>query len=86
MSLKVDLDNPDDLTDEELKWISQFDWMLKEAGLTQEEVASRLGTDEETDYSSKTAEELRGELISRDLSIDGKKAELIERLEADDAE
>ena len=38
------------------------------------------------DYSDYTVEELREELRERDLSTTGNKAELIERLEYDDAD
>lgn len=48
------------------------------------------GSDEDEDedlqpYAEMTNEDLRTELASRGLSVDGKKAELVKRLEDDDA-
>lgn len=41
--------------------------------------------DEDVDYSSWSNDELRAELARRNLSVDGKKADLVARLEEDDA-
>lgn len=41
--------------------------------------------EDEVAYADMTNEELRTELAGRGLSVDGKKVELISRLEADDA-
>lgn len=41
--------------------------------------------DEEMDYESMSNDDLRAELARRDLSVSGKKEDLIARLEADDA-
>lgn len=41
--------------------------------------------DEDVPYSEWTNEELRAELSDRKLSVDGKKADMVKRLEDDDA-
>jgi hypothetical protein len=40
---------------------------------------------EEVDYNVMTNEDLRAELLTRGLALDGKKVDLIQRLEEDDA-
>jgi len=42
-------------------------------------------TEEEVDYNNMTTDDLRGELSSRNLSVEGRKADLITRLQEDDA-
>lgn len=42
--------------------------------------------EEEVDYNSMTNEDLRGELLARGLSVDGKKADMVARLEENDAQ
>lgn len=41
--------------------------------------------DEVPDYNAWTNDDLRAELVERKLSVDGKKADMVARLEADDA-
>jgi uncharacterized membrane protein len=42
------------------------------------------GQEDQTDYDAMSRDELREELQDRELSVSGKKSELVERLEADD--
>lgn len=57
-------------------------WQARQDGVEDEQIAAD-GEDE--DYESWTNDELRTELASRKLSVDGKKEVLIKRLEDDDA-
>jgi hypothetical protein len=51
-----------------------------------EEFQASTKDNEETDYNEWTATELRDELAGRQLATSGKKSDLIERLQASDAE
>lgn len=62
------------------------DSKVRDAWIKQDEAAPAPEEDEEEDvpYSEWTNDELRAELQSRGLELDGKKTALIERLEKDD--
>lgn len=60
-------------------------WMSRHSDQAREqEPAAVEVVEEEDDYTQWTNEQLRTELAARNLSVDGKKVELIKRLEEDD--
>lgn len=63
-------------------------WEAKQGAEVDEEIEEEdldPEDEEEVPYTEWTNDELRAELVKRKLSLDGKKADLIARLEEDDA-
>jgi hypothetical protein len=67
----------DDFSEKEIAY-------LRDRGRLTPEQEARVGEDEGGDYDEMSKAELVEELEKRDLDSEGKKAELIARLEADD--
>ena len=60
-------------------------WKAKDADFDPEEYDPEVEPEDEVeDYQTWTNDELRGELSARSLSVEGKKADMVARLEADD--
>lgn len=57
-------------------------WQAKQDGVEDAEIEEEAEVD---DYNAWTNDELRAELSERKLSLDGKKADMVKRLEEDDA-
>lgn len=91
MARTVDFEN---LSADDLQYLSERTWLISDAELNGYEgvrsavdayIAGEHEDEEETiTYQQAKVEELRAELERRGLDTDGKKAELVERLEADD--
>jgi hypothetical protein len=60
-------------------------WIAKHGTPTSDEEVEQESEDEIPEYEAWTNQELRNELITRELSIEGKKDELVARLREDDA-
>lgn len=93
MARKLDFDN---LSHDDFQYLSERTWLISDqvlsgnTGLPQQIENWRNGvaeSEEETiQYKDGTVAELRAELERRGLDTDGKKPELVARLEADDAD
>lgn len=60
-------------------------WIKRHGQKNEPEPVVEEVDEEEVDYNTFTNEELRTELARRGLSVDGKKAEMVSRLEENDA-
>lgn len=101
MALKLDLTKPDKLTKTELEYLSQREYLIREAEYQGASNIRQLIADrnskadeadepdeddeEELDYEDLKVDDLKVELLERGLSASGTKAELVARLEEDDA-
>lgn len=87
------------LNEDDFNYLSTRQWLVEEGDFQGHETSKALQAwrdgeaveaneddDEGIEYKDATVDDLRAELKSRDLPTDGKKAELIARLEADDLE
>lgn len=99
MSYRIDVSNPEKLSDEDRKYLADRG-LTPEAYAAQQQARDALRNAvvgvarrrqprpvvEEVDepYSQWAADELKSELRNRNLSVEGRKADWVARLEADD--